>query len=182
MDETSSIEALIAAVERVDVLVNNAGTAIRAPESLTPEGFEKNIAVNLNAVFRLSQGLHKKLARKPGCIINVASMFSFFGSARVPGYEASKAGVVQLTKTLASLYAADGIRVNAIAPGWVETKLTEGIRGTQALSRPIMERTPLGRWSRPEEMAGTALYLACDELAGFVTGATIPIDGGFSAN
>ena len=181
VEDGEAVDALITATERVDVLVNNAGTAIRAPESLTPEGFEMNIAINLNSVFRLCQGLHGKLKSRPGSIINIASMTSYFASPRVPGYGASKSAILQMTKTLGALYAADGIRVNAIAPGWIETNLTVPVRAAEELNRPIVERTPMARWGKPEEMAGTALYLASDVLASFVTGVTIPVDGGFSA-
>lgn len=100
----------------------------------------------------------------------------------MPGYGASKAAILQLTKTLGALYAPDGIRVNAIAPGWIETNLTTGVQAAPELSDPIVARTPMDRWGKPEEMAGTALYLASDQLAGFVTGVTIPVDGGFSSN
>lgn len=181
VEDSAAVDALIAATERLDVLVNNAGTAVRAPEAFTPEGFEKNIAINLNSVFRLCQGFRAKLAAKPGSIINIASMTSYFASPRVPGYGASKSAVLQMTKTLGTLYAEDGIRVNAIAPGWIETNLTVPVRAADELSRPIVERTPMNRWGTPDEMAGTALYLASDDLASFVTGVTIPVDGGFSA-
>ncbi len=181
VEDGEAVDQLITATERVDVLVNNAGTAIRAPEAYTPEGFEKNIAINLNSVYRLCQGLHGKLKSRPGSIINIASMTSYFASPRVPGYGASKSAILQMTKTLGTLYAADGIRVNAIAPGWIETNLTRPVRAAAELNRPIVERTPMARWGKPEEMAGTALYLASDDLASFVTGVTIPVDGGFSA-
>jgi NAD(P)-dependent dehydrogenase (short-subunit alcohol dehydrogenase family) len=180
MEDSPSVDSIIASTDRVDVLVNNAGTAVGPPEALTPEGFEKNVAINLNAVFRLCQGLHGHLKSRPGSIINIASMYSYFGSKGVPGYGASKAAIVQLTRTLAALYAADGIRVNAIAPGWIETGLTAGSQADEQTSRSIVARTPLGRWGKPGEIAGTALYLASRDLAGFVTGATIPVDGGYS--
>lgn len=181
MENPADVDALIAETEKIDVLINNAGTAVRAPEGLTPEGFEKNIDINLNAVFRLCQGLHTKLSVHHGSIINIASMTSYFASPRVPGYGASKAAILQLTKSLAAMYAVDGIRVNAIAPGWIETNLTDIVRGTEALNRPIVERTPMDRWGKPGELTGTALYLASNDLASFVTGVTIPVDGGFSA-
>ncbi|MDH3664846.1 MAG: SDR family oxidoreductase [Alphaproteobacteria bacterium] len=180
LEDSKAVDALIAATERVDVLVNNAGTAVRPPEALTPEGFEKNMDINLNSAFRLCQGLHGKLKSRPGSIINIASMYSYFGSARIPGYGASKAAILQMTKTLAVLYADDDIRVNAIAPGWIETNLTARTRSSAEASRPMTERTPMGRWGKPGEIAGTALYLASDQLAGFVTGVTIPVDGGYS--
>jgi NAD(P)-dependent dehydrogenase (short-subunit alcohol dehydrogenase family) len=181
MDDASCVESLIAAMERVDVLVNNAGTAVDPPESLTPEGFERNMAINLNAVFRLSRGLHGALSKRPGCIINIASMYSYFGSDWGPAYGASKSAIVNLTKSLAVLYASDGIRVNAIAPGWIETKLTASMRDGQGGDSEVIERTPMGRWGRPDEVAGTALFLSSDALAGFVTGTTIPVDGGYSS-
>jgi 3-oxoacyl-[acyl-carrier protein] reductase len=182
MHDAASVDALIAATDRVDILVNNAGTAVRAPEAYTPEGFEKNIDINLNSVYRLSHGLLPKLKARPGAIVNIASMTSYAASPRVPGYGASKAAILQLTKTLGALYAADGVRVNAIAPGWIETPMTVPVREAEAVNRPIVERTPFGRWGKPEEMAGTVLFLASPDAAGFVTGVTVPVDGGYSAN
>jgi len=180
MEDPSSVDALIAATARVDVLVNNAGTVIRQPEGLMPDAFERTVAVNLSAVFRLCQGLSVKLKARPGCIVNIASMFSYFASPHAPGYGAGKTAIVQLTKSLAALYADDGIRVNAIAPGWTETDLTAPIKADAARDRAVIARTPMGRWARPAEIAGTALYLASDDIAGFVTGVTIPVDGGYS--
>ena len=182
MEEAGEVDELIASTEALDVLVNNAGTAIRAPDAFTPEGFARNIEINLNSVYRLCMGLRDRLAARPGSIVNIASMTSYVSSPRVPGYGASKAAILQLTKTLGALYAPDGIRVNAIAPGWIETNLTTGVQAAPELSDPIVARTPMDRWGKPEEMAGTALYLASDQLAGFVTGVTIPVDGGFSSN
>jgi len=179
--DAAAADALAASFDRLDVLVNNAGMTYRAAEALVPENFETVIDVNLNAVYRLCQRLRPLLAADRGSIVNIASMTSYFGSPRVPGYGASKAAVLQLTKSLAALYAGDGIRVNAIAPGWIETKLTVPVREDEAINRPIMERTPMGRWGQPEEMAGTALFLASGDAAGFVTGVTIPVDGGYSA-
>lgn len=181
IEDAAMVDAFVAKTGEVDVLVNNAGNAVRGEEAQTPEGFERNIDINLNSVFRLCQGLRGRLARRPGSIVNIASMTSYIASPRVPGYGASKAAVLQLTKTLAELYAPDGIRVNAIAPGWIETNLTEPLRAMQGPHEVIVARTPLRRWGRPQELAGTALYLASDDLAGFVTGVTIPVDGGYIA-
>jgi NAD(P)-dependent dehydrogenase (short-subunit alcohol dehydrogenase family) len=115
-----------------------------------------------------------------GRIVNISSRGAFRGEPTGPAYGASKSAIVNLTKSLAALYATDGIRVNAIAPGWIETKLTAGSQADEQSSRSIVARTPLGRWGKPEEITGTALYLASPDLAGFVTGATIPVDGGYS--
>ena len=179
--DAAAIDAFVEATGDLDVLVNNAGTAIRMEEAQTPAGFERNIDINLNSIFRLSQGLRSRLAKRPGSIISIASMTSYVGSPRVPGYGASKAAVLQLTKTMGELYASDGIRANAIAPGWIATKMTVPVRTSETISAPILARTPMGRFGKPEEMAGTALYLASDKLAGFVTGVTIPVDGGYIA-
>lgn len=181
VEDAAAVDAFIAETGDLDVLVNNAGNVVRGEEGQSPEGFELNMDINLNSVFRLSQGLRGRLAKGPGSIVNIASMTSYIASPRVPGYGASKAAVLQLTKTLAELYAPDGIRVNAIAPGWIETNLTEVPRGLDGFSKTITDRTPLRRWGKPDEMAGTALYLASDKLAGFVTGVTIPVDGGYIA-
>ena len=181
VEDPAAVDAFIADTGDVDVLINNAGTAVRAPEGHSPEGFERNMAINLNSVFRLSQGLRDRLARRPGSIVNIASMTSYIASPRVPGYGASKAAILQMTMSLAELYAPEGIRVNAIAPGWIETNLTEAPRTMDGFIDKISDRTPMGRWGKPEEMAGTALYLASNQLAGFVTGVTIPVDGGYIA-
>jgi NAD(P)-dependent dehydrogenase (short-subunit alcohol dehydrogenase family) len=180
MADLESLPALAAALPRLDVLVNNAGTAVRE-DPLSAEAFERTIDINLNSVYRLCHLFHDRLKAGPGSIVNIASMTSYFASPRVPGYGASKAGVLQLTKTLGALYAPDGIRVNAIAPGWIETRLTAAIKDVEAISRPIVERTPMGRWGLPEEIAGAALFLASNDAAGFVTGVTVPVDGGYSS-
>ena len=181
-EDEAEVDALIAATDRLDVLVNNAGTAVRGEEALTPEGFDKNIAINLGAVYRLCAGLRGKLSARPGSIVNIASMTSYISSPRVPAYGASKAAILQLTKTLAELYAPDGIRVNAIAPGWIETNLTEAPRTMDGFTETVIARTSLRRWGKPGDLAGTAMYLSSDDLAAFVTGVTIPVDGGYIAN
>ncbi|HSC98438.1 MAG TPA: SDR family oxidoreductase, partial [Casimicrobiaceae bacterium] len=113
-----------------------------------------------------------------GAIVNMASVLSIPGGARVPAYSASKGGIAQLTKSLALAYAEDGIRVNAIAPGWVRTSLTQPLQDDPARSSAIVARTPLGRWAEPEDVAGAALFL-CSPAARFVTGLVLPVDGGY---
>ncbi len=106
-------------------------------------------------------------------------MLSFFGGGLVPAYAASKGGISQLTKSLAIAYAGDGIRVNAIAPGWIQTPLTSSLQADPARSRPILDRTPLGRWGKPSDLLGGVLYL-CSPTASFVTGTVLVIDGGYA--
>ncbi len=120
------------------------------------------------------------LANQGGAIINIASMLSYFGGGTVPGYSASKGGIAQLTKSLAIAYAPDGIRVNALAPGWIATPLTEGLHNDPARSQAILGRTPMARWGTPQDLIGPALFLASAQ-AGFVTGSILNVDGGYAA-
>ena len=120
------------------------------------------------------------LAKARGAIVNIASMHAIFGAPLSPAYAASKAGVVQLTKSLAVAWAEDGIRVNAIAPGWIETPMTVPARSDTARNRAILDRTPLRRWGTPDDLVGPALFLAGDG-ARFITGAVLTVDGGYSA-
>jgi NAD(P)-dependent dehydrogenase (short-subunit alcohol dehydrogenase family) len=179
MLDVDGVEALAGSFDSLDVLVNNAGMTFRGEEALLPENFEATIDINLNAVYRLSHRLHPLLKVSGGSIINIASMTSYFGSPRVPGYGASKSAILQMTMTLGALWAKDGVRVNAIAPGWIDTKMTGPVQANPAIADPIVARTPMDRWGRPEEMAGTALFLASNDIASFVTGVTIPVDGGY---
>ena len=179
MQDGDAIDALPASLPALDVLVNCAGNTIRNEEAYKPENFEKVIAINLSGSFRLSMAALPLLKKGPGSVINIASMTSYFGAPGSPGYGASKAGILELTQTLGVAWAPFGVRVNGIAPGWIETKLTNFWREDDR-DRQILERTPMGRWGRPEEMAGAALFLA-SEAASFVTGVTIPVDGGYTA-
>ena len=180
MTDNAGILALAAAMPALDVLVNCAGTTVRGPAAFEPGNFEYTVQVNLNGAYRMCHAFRAPLKASGGSIVNIASMTSYFSSPRGPGYGASKAGILQLTQSLASAWARDGIRVNGIAPGWIATRLTAAVQANEPVNRKILERTPMGRWGQPEEMAGTALYLASD-AAGFVTGVTIPVDGGWSA-
>jgi NAD(P)-dependent dehydrogenase (short-subunit alcohol dehydrogenase family) len=159
------------------VLVNCAGIVRRGAEHEVAT-FETVVAVNLTGTMRACALARPKLAQAKGAIVNTASMLSFFGGGLVPGYSASKGGVAQLTKSLAIAYASDGIRVNAIAPGWVDTPLTRPLREDAARDSAIVARTPLGRWAVPDDIAGAVVFL-CSPAARFITGAVLPVDGGY---
>jgi NAD(P)-dependent dehydrogenase (short-subunit alcohol dehydrogenase family) len=111
--------------------------------------------------------------------VNIASMLSFFGGPRVPAYSASKGGIAQLTRSLAVAWAQEGIRVNAVAPGWIRTPMTHALQEDAERSAYLLTRTPMGRWGRPEDVAGPVIFL-CSESAAFVTGVVLPVDGGYS--
>ncbi len=169
---------LVGDLPRLDVLVNCAGVIRRGHEHVTTV-FEDVLAINLTGTMRCCTLAREKLKAAGGAIVNTASVLSFFGGALVPGYAASKGGVAQLTKSLAIAYAADGIRVNAIAPGWVATPLTKELRADAQRNAAILARTPLGRWAQPDDIAGAAVFL-CSPAARFVTGAVLVVDGGYT--
>ncbi|RVT81550.1 SDR family oxidoreductase [Rhodobacteraceae bacterium CCMM004] len=173
------VDALFASFDRLDALVNCAGVLHRG-EEYDIAVFERVIAVNLTGTMRICLAARPLLAESGGAIVNTASMLSYFGGPLVPAYSASKGGVAQLTKALAGRWAEDGIRVNAVAPGWIETEMTSGLRADPARTAAILGRTPQGRWGRPEEVGALVAWLVSDK-ARFVTGAIYPVDGGYSA-
>jgi NAD(P)-dependent dehydrogenase (short-subunit alcohol dehydrogenase family) len=175
--DDAAVRSLVDALASLDVLVNCAGV-IRREEEHRPEVFDAVLDVNLSGTMRSCSAARGLLARSSGCIVNTASMLSFFGGALVPAYAASKGGVAQLTKSLALAYAAQGIRVNAVAPGWIATPLTRGLQQDPARSAAIIERTPMRRWGEPEDVAGAVLFLA-SPAARFITGVVLPVDGGY---
>ncbi|HEV2675677.1 MAG TPA: SDR family oxidoreductase [Aliidongia sp.] len=174
-----AVTDLVDGLGRLDILVNGAGMIVRAGGEFEVETFQKVIEVNLTGAMRLATACRPLLARRGGAIVNIASMLSFFGSGAAPAYSASKGGIAQLTKSLAIAWASDGIRVNAVAPGWIETALTGSLREDPARSAAIVARTPLGRWGRPEDIGGAVVFL-CSGAAAFVTGVVLPVDGGYA--
>lgn len=162
----------------LDVLVNCAAITRRG-EEMAPDFFSYVLDVNLTGSMRCAEALHPALAATRGCVINVASMYARFGSPRNPAYGASKAGVEQLTKSLAIAWAPDGIRVNAIAPGFIVTEQSARARQDPSFTSGIEARTPMKRWGQPDDVAGAVLFLASDAAA-FITGVCLPVDGGYS--
>ena len=184
MTDPGDIASLAAGLDRVDVLVNNAGRNL--PEGRSewdPEVFEEVVATNLFGAFRLATAVRPLLAASEapggGSVVNLGSMASFFGIEPVPGYGAAKAGVVQMTKTLAVAWARHGIRVNAVAPGVVETAMTAPMMPFTELTQPLLDRTPLGRFAAPDDIVPAVLFLASSGSR-YITGQTVAVDGGFS--
>ncbi|WP_341888139.1 glucose 1-dehydrogenase [Variovorax sp. YR752] len=175
-------DEVVARCGRLDILINNAGTTVRKPvDQLALAEWHQVMDTNLTSAFLCSRAAHPHLkAAGGGKIINIGSMMSIFGAPYAPAYAASKAGIVQLTKSTALSWAADQIQVNAILPGWFETELTDGARNQiPGLYERVKTRAAAGRWGQPSDIAGTAVFLA-SAASDYVTGTAIPVDGGFS--
>ena len=167
----------------IDILVNNAGIIRRADSvDFSEADWDAVVHVNMKAVFFTTQAFGRELIARgrPGAVVSIASLLSFQGGIRVPSYTASKHGVAGLTKILANEWAAHGITVNAVAPGYIATANTEALREDPERSRAILERIPAGRWGAPEDIGGTVAFL-CSSAARYVTGAVINVDGGWLA-
>lgn len=176
--DLGAVEALAGTTEGLDVLVNCAAITSRG-EEMAPAFFERVVDVNLHGTFRTAHAFHPHLGARRGALINVASMYATFGSPQNPAYGASKAAVAQLTKSLAIAWAPDGIRVNALAPGFIVTEQSARSRTDPEHVARVAARTPLGRWGEPDDIAGAALFLA-SKAAAFMTGVILPVDGGYS--
>jgi NAD(P)-dependent dehydrogenase (short-subunit alcohol dehydrogenase family) len=177
VSDPKSIESLVAGLDELDVLVNAAGIIRRAAE-FELEQFQMVVDVNLVGSMRMCTACKPLLLKQGGAIVNVASMYSFFGAGLAPGYSASKGGVAQLTKSLAVAWAPHNIRVNAVAPGWIATPLTQALRDDATRYATVIERTPLKRWGQPDDIAGAVIFL-CSPAAAFITGVILPVDGGY---
>jgi 2-deoxy-D-gluconate 3-dehydrogenase len=186
LSEASCRKAVAETAERfggLDILVNNAGTSIRKqPQALSVDEWRFVLDTNLTGSFVCSQAAYPHMQRAGGGkIVNIGSMMSLFGSSYASAYAASKGGIVQMTKALASAWAKDNIQVNAILPGWIDTALTRQAREqVEGLYERVLARTPAQRWGTPDDFAGIAVFLA-SSASDFVTGATIAVDGGYSA-
>lgn len=167
---------------RLDILVNNAGMISRVPAlEVKPETWEQVLRVNLTVPFLLAQAAARLMApRGSGRIINIVSMLSFQGGILVPAYAASKSGLLGLTRALANEWAALGIGVNAIAPGYMATDNTAALQADPERSAAIISRIPAGRWGRPDDLGGAVVFLA-SEASAYLSGAVIPVDGGWLA-
>ena len=182
---SGTIDAVESALGGIDILVNNAGVATVTGGILneSPEVWDTTMATHLDATFLLSKyAATSMVKRKRGKIINLASMYSYFGAGLFPSYGAAKGGIVQLTKAMAVELAPHHIQVNAIAPGWIATEMTALARENAdyaEFNKMILARTPAARWGEADEIAGAAVFLA-STASDFITGVTLPVDGGYS--
>ena len=177
-----AVEAAVREFGKVDILVNNAGIIRRTPAmDFTEKDWDDVMTLNARSVFFLAQAAARDMRkRRYGKIINIASLLAFQGGIRVPSYAASKGAVAQITKALANEWAAEGIGVNAIAPGYMATNNTKALREDPARSGAILERIPAGRWGVPEDLQGAAVFLA-SAASDYVTGHVLVVDGGWMA-
>jgi NAD(P)-dependent dehydrogenase (short-subunit alcohol dehydrogenase family) len=181
--DAASVDALVASLDRLDVLVNNAGANLPGGrDEWGPDAFATSVAVNLTGPMRLTVGCHGLLAASDleggASVVNLVSMSAFRAVPIVPGYGSAKAGLLTLTHNLAKQWVGDGIRVNAVAPGIIETPMTAPMLDFPALLEPEMAHTPMGRMGTPAEVAGVVAFLA-SSAAGYVTGHTLAVDGGY---
>lgn len=180
---TGMVDATLSEFGRLDILINNAGINIRGPaHTLGLDDWHKVIDTNLTSAFLCAQAVYPAMKKAGGGkIINVGSMMSIFGAGFLPAYAASKGGIVQFTKAIASSWAQDNIQANAILPGWIDTELTrKGREHIPTLHDTVLARTPARRWGDPDDLAGAAVFLS-SSASDFVTGISIPVDGGYSA-
>lgn len=184
VQDRKAIYQLADKIPQLDILVNNAGAALPGGrDEYEPEAFEESVRINLFSAYHCSKAFQPHLAASEliggASIMSIASLTSFFAVPMVPAYGAAKAALVQMSKTLATAWAEQGIRVNAIAAGMIDTRMTTFMKDIPEMNDPIMARTPLKRWGNPEDIANGALFLASNH-ASFITGQTLIVDGGYS--
>jgi NAD(P)-dependent dehydrogenase (short-subunit alcohol dehydrogenase family) len=175
-----AVSELASRIDKLDVLIHCAGRLARW-EEYKPEVFKEILDIHLVGNLRLANAFRPHLKASKGCLINIASMYSYFGAPHIPAYSAAKTGVVSLTRSLAIAFAEDGIRVNAIAPGWIKTEISRAGRENPEFNNKVVARLPGGEWAEPEELAGTAIFLA-SRASQLINGITIPVDGGYTAS
>jgi NAD(P)-dependent dehydrogenase (short-subunit alcohol dehydrogenase family) len=177
VSDKAAVDALIDSLATLDIVVNCAGIIMRDREH-EPEMFDRVLDVHASGTMRVCTAARPKLARTQGAIVNIGSVMSFFGGPKQPAYSAAKGAIRNLTMSLACAYAADGVRVNAVAPGWVVTELSRGARENAERNAQIAARLPMGRWADPAEIADPILFL-CSDAARYMTGTVMPVDGGY---
>lgn len=178
--DDAAVSELASRIQKLDVLIHCAGRLARWEEYKT-EVFKEILDIHLVGNLRLANAFRPHLKASKGCLVNIASMYSYFGAPHIPAYSAAKTAIVSLTRSLAIAFAEDGIRVNAIAPGWIKTEISRAGRENPEFSSKVIARLPCGKWAEPEELAGTAIFLA-SAASNLINGVTIPVDGGYTAS
>lgn len=180
MRDNAAVDALGASFERLDVLVNNAGANFPdGGDEWEPDVFEQALHLNLAGAFRLAVASRPGLRETGGSVVNLASLSAIRAVPFVPGYAAAKAGIMSMTTTLSATWASEGIRVNAVAPGVIQTRMTEPMMGIPQVADPQLAHIPMGRFGTPDEIAPAILYLSSD-ASSYLTGHTLIVDGGFA--
>jgi len=175
LEERTDRSALIAAVPDIDILINNAGLA--RDDEYEYEGFLRTMEVNLNAAVELCYGYHDSLVRRRGAVVNVGSLASFLAMRKLPGYTASKAALLGFTRALADQWSIEGVRVNLVAPGYIDTRIIEWAKQKEQQGSGLLRGIPAKRWGQPSEVAAAVLFLAASE-ASYITGQSLVVDGG----
>jgi NAD(P)-dependent dehydrogenase (short-subunit alcohol dehydrogenase family) len=178
--DDTAVQSLAARIKRLDVLIHCAGRLARW-EEYKIDVFKDILDIHLVGNMRLANAFREHLKATKGCLINIGSMYSFFGAQHAPAYSAAKTAIVSLTKSLAIAFANDHIRVNAIAPGWIKTEISRAGRENPEFNAKVVARIPNGQWAEPEDLAGTAIFLA-SSASSLINGVTIPVDGGYCAS